>query len=195
MIVASEHQAKLRQKEIQEIDKKASKEHEEAKKNSNFTQTYPKGWQRIREACEGQTGCCRYRSLLIFAEHIDPTCGAVVCDQQFLANQMGVSTRTIRRWLDYLEEKGALVRIPVAGKVCAYALDPHEVWKGYNTSKDYSAFVTKTLVNKDGEIKRRIMAMFSGEESGQRAVAKRLLTARPTPPSERGMVRHSEPSP
>ncbi|MHC8264074.1 helix-turn-helix domain-containing protein, partial [Klebsiella pneumoniae] len=43
----------------------------------------------------------------------------------------------------------------------------HEVWKGYNTSKDYSAFVTKTLVNKDGEIKRRIMAMFSGEESGQ----------------------------
>ena len=65
MIVASEHQAKLRQKEIQEIDKKASKEHEEAKKNSNFTQTYPKGWQRIR-ACEGQTGCCRYRSLLIF---------------------------------------------------------------------------------------------------------------------------------
>ncbi|WP_162543858.1 helix-turn-helix domain-containing protein, partial [Escherichia coli] len=85
----------------------------------------------------------------------------------FLANQMGVSTRTIRRWLDYLEEKGALVRIPVAGKVCAYALDPHEFWKGYNTSKDYSAFVTKTLVNKDGEIKRRIMAMFSGEESGQ----------------------------
>ena len=43
MIVASEHQAKLRQKEIQEIDKKASKEHEEAKKNSNFTQTLPKG--------------------------------------------------------------------------------------------------------------------------------------------------------
>ena len=49
MIVASEHQAKLRQKEIQEIDRRASKEHEEAKKNSNFTQTYPKGWQRIRE--------------------------------------------------------------------------------------------------------------------------------------------------
>ena len=45
MIVASEHQTKLRQKEIQEIDRKASKEHEEAKKNSNFTQTYPKGWQ------------------------------------------------------------------------------------------------------------------------------------------------------
>nr|AYU70354.1 helix-turn-helix domain-containing protein [Escherichia coli] len=41
-----------------------------------------------------------------------------------------------------LESKNALVRIPVAGKVCAYALDPHEVWKGYNTSKNYAAFVT-----------------------------------------------------
>ena len=145
------HQAKLRQKEIQEIDKKASKEHEEAKKNSNFTQTYPKGWQRIRELVRDKQGAAAIGLYSFFAEHIDPTCGAVVCDQQFLANQMGVSTRTIRRWLDYLEEKGALVRIPVAGKVCAYALDPHEVWKGYNTSKDYSAFVTKTLVNKDGE--------------------------------------------
>ena len=78
-----------------------------------------------------------------------------------------------------------MVRIPVAGKVCAYALDPHEVWKGYNTSKDYSAFVTKTLVNKDGEIKRRIMAMFSGEERS-RAVAKRLLTARNDPHQKGG---------
>ena len=77
---------------------------------------------------------------------------------------MKVSTRTIRRWLDYLENKEALVRIPVAGKVCAYALDPHEVWKGYDTSKDYAAFVTKTLVNKDGDIRRRIMSMFSLEE-------------------------------
>ncbi|MBE3060169.1 helix-turn-helix domain-containing protein, partial [Klebsiella pneumoniae] len=38
---------------------------------------------------------------------------------------------------------------------------PHEVWTGYNTSINYAAFVTKTLVNKDGDIQRRIMAMFS----------------------------------
>ncbi|WP_156675430.1 helix-turn-helix domain-containing protein [Shigella flexneri] len=95
------------------------------------------------------------------AEHIDTSCGAVVFDQQFLADKLGVSRSTIKRWLNYLESKNALVRIPVAGKVCAYALDPHEVWKGYNTSKNYAAFVTKTLVNKDGDIQRRIMAMFS----------------------------------
>ena len=96
----------------------------------------------------------------------------------FLANQMGVSTRTIRRWLDYLEEKGALVRIPVAGKVCAYALDPHEVWKGYNTSKrllslcyqDISEQGWRNKTPDNGYVFRR------GERS--RAVAKRLLTAR-----------------
>ena len=84
--------------------------------------------------------------------------------QKDLADKMGVNRSTIIRWLNYLESKNALVRIPVAGKVCAYALDPHEVWKGYNTSKDYSAFVTKTLVNNDGDIKRRIMSMFSSNE-------------------------------
>ena len=53
-----------------------------------------------------------------FAEHIDPTCGAVVCDQQFLANQMGVLPNN-SSLVRLFEEKGALVRIPVAGKVCA----------------------------------------------------------------------------
>ena len=66
-----------------------------------------------------------------------------------------------------------------------YALDPHEVWKGYNTSKDYSAFVTKTLVNKDGEIKRRIMAMFSGEESGQEQ-KEATFDGSERPPPEKG---------
>ena len=166
MLVNTEGQANQRLKELEKIKNKASVEHEEAKKNRNFTQMY----QRAGNALESFWKTSRVfplSALLFLAEHIDPTCGAVVCDQQFLAEKMDVSTRTIRRWLTYLEGKNALVRIPVAGKVCAYALDPHEVWKGYDTSKEYAAFVTKTLVNKDGEIQRRIMAMFSGTESGQ----------------------------
>ena len=167
MLVNTEGQANQRLKELEKIKNKASVEHEEAKKNRNFTQMYPKGWQRVRELLKDKQGISAIQLYSFLAEHIDPTCGAVVCDQQFLAEKMDVSTRTIRRWLTYLEGKNALVRIPVAGKVCAYALDPHEVWKGYDTSKEYAAFVTKTLVNKDGEIQRRIMAMFSGTESGQ----------------------------
>ena len=121
----------------------------------------PKGWERVRELLKDSQGISALKLYSFLAEHIDPTCGAVVADQQFLAEKLGVSRSTIIRWLNYLESKNALVRIPVAGKVCAYALDPHEVWKGYNTTKNHAAFVTKTLVNKDGDIQRRIMAMFS----------------------------------
>lgn len=59
-------------------------------KNSNFTQTYPKGWQRIRELVRDKQGAVAIGLYSFFAEHIDPTCGTVVCDQQFLANQMGI---------------------------------------------------------------------------------------------------------
>ncbi|MWT91535.1 HTH domain-containing protein, partial [Escherichia coli] len=76
--------------------------------------------------------------------------------QQFLADQLSVTTRTIRNWVSFLEENNCLVKIPISGKICAYALAPAEVWKGYNTSKPYAAFVTKTLVNSEGVIKRRL---------------------------------------
>ena len=161
MLINSEREIKNRKRELMEIKNRESKEIEEAKKNNNFTQTYPKGWQRIRELSKDKHGVAAIALYSFLAEHIDATCGAVVADQQFLADQLNVSTRTIIRWLNHLESKNAVIRIPVAGKVCAYALDPHEVWKGYNTTKDYAAFVTKTLINKDGDIKRRIMSMFS----------------------------------
>lgn len=135
---------------------------EEARRNKGFTQVYPRGWKRIMELSKGNAGAAGLYAF--FAQHIDPSCGAVVCDQQFLANEFNVNRSTISRWLSYLESQNALIRIPVAGRVCAYALDPHEVWKGYNTSKEYAAFMTKTLVNKDGDIKRRIISMFSPEE-------------------------------
>ena len=124
---------------------------------------YPKGWKKIGNLAKGNPGA--FGLYTFFAEHIDASCGAVVADQKFLANTLKVSTRTIQRWLDYLEENNALVRIPVAGKVCAYALNPEEVWKGYNTSKNYAAFVTKTLVNKNGDIQRRLTAMFDGKKN------------------------------
>ena len=159
MFVNPELHGKKRQEQLDENVRKATREHEEAKKNSRFTQVSPKGWERVRELLTDKQGVAALRLYSFLAEHIDPSCGAVVADQQFLADKMGVNRSTIIRWLNYLESKNALVRIPVAD-----ALDPHEVWKGYNTSKDYSAFVTKTLVNNDGDIKRRIMSMFSSNE-------------------------------
>ena len=163
MFVNPELHGKKRQEQLDENVRKATREHEEAKRTPGSPRYHLKAGNVLESSSLTNKGSGA-TTLLILAEHIDPSCGAVVADQQFLADKMGVNRSTIIRWLNYLESKNALVRIPVAGKVCAYALDPHEVWKGYNTSKDYSAFVTKTLVNNDGDIKRRIMSMFSSNE-------------------------------
>ena len=85
---------------------KVPKSHQGArgsKKNSRFTQVSPKGWERVREL-HGQTGGKALRLYSFLAEHIDPACGAVVADQQFL-DKMGVNRSTIIRWLNYLESK------------------------------------------------------------------------------------------
>lgn len=161
MIVNNKTRALIRKEELAYLEEKEIKDQEELKKNRGFTQIYPKGWDRLREIIKINPPAASLYSF--FAEHIDPSCGAVVCDQQFLADKMGVSKRTVQRWLKYLEDEKAVIKIPIAGKVCAYALDPREVWKGYNNAKEYAVFTTKTLVNKDGEIQRRIMTMFSTE--------------------------------
>lgn len=163
-IVITENQRKIRENDLRYIEENEKKELDKARKNANFTQTTPAGWQRMREMLKVKELAPALPLYMFLAEHIDSSCGAVVADQSFLASNMNVSVRTIQRWLKLLENAHTLVRIPVAGRVCAYALNPNEVWKGYNTSKKYAAFVTKTLVNKDGEIRRKIMSMFSAEK-------------------------------
>ena len=158
---------KRSQRRMREIDLERAKEAQERRedqKNSKFTQVSPKGWERIRELSKDKQGVAAIALYSFLAEHIDPTCGAVVAEQQFLADKLNVSRSTIKRWLNYLEAKNAVVRIPVAGNFCSYSLDPHEEWKGYNSSKGYAAFVSKTLVNVDGDVQRRIVAMFKGQE-------------------------------
>ena len=112
------------------------------KRTPGSPQVSPKGWERVRELLTDKQRGSGATTLLILAEHIDPSCGAVVADQQFLADKMGVNRSTIIRWLNYLESKTHWLGSR-CGKVCAYALDPHEVWKGYNTSKDYSSICDK----------------------------------------------------
>ncbi len=162
----TDSQRKVRQLDIDEEKKQEEAKQDKERKNHGFTQTYPLGWKRIAELAKGNPQALQ---LYIFlANHLDPTCGAVVASQQFLADTLGVTTRTILTWSKYLEDKEALVRIPVAGRVYAYALNPYEVWKGYNNGKEYAAFNSKTLVNNDGDIKRRIMSMFEGSKKSQK---------------------------
>ena len=161
--VITEKQREIRKADLQHQEEKRDRERLEAQKNQNFTQVYPLGWKRLRELFRLNSGAAELYSML--AENIDGACGAVVADQAYLASLMGVSRQTISKYIKFLESQLVLVKIPVAGKVCAYALNPHEVWKGYDNAKPHAAFLTKTLVNKDGDIQRRIMAMFAGKDN------------------------------
>lgn len=172
--ILTEAQRKVRRLDIEEEKKQEEVRREEEHKNHGFTQTYPLGWKRMAEMARKNAQALQLYMFL--ANHLDPTCGAVIASQQFLANELKVTTKTIMRWSMFLEQENALVRIPVAGKVYAYALNPYEVWKGYNNGKEYAAFNSRTLVNNDGDIKRRIMSMFDGkEDNGQKRAQERNL--------------------
>ncbi|MBE3060076.1 helix-turn-helix domain-containing protein, partial [Klebsiella pneumoniae] len=100
MYIGTEEQRKKRLKELEKLNK----ESESAPKNNGpFTQVYQKGWERIRELSKDKQGVVAIPLYSFLAEHIDPSCGAVVADQQFLAGKLGVSRSTIKRWLNYLE--------------------------------------------------------------------------------------------
>lgn len=170
--IVTETQRKVRQLDINEEKKQIEIKQEEERKNHKFTQTYPLGWKRMAELARNNAQALQ---LYIFlANHLDPTCGAVVASQQFLAEKLGVTTKTIARWSQFLEKEEALVRIPVAGKVYAYALNPYEVWKGYNTGKEYAVFNSKTLANYDGDVQRRIMSMFESNKKSQKSERQEL---------------------
>lgn len=163
MLVQEECAAKIRSYDLKKDEKTSQQNAEDSKKNRNFTQVYPRGWRRIIDLAQKNPGASTLYAF--FAQHLDPSCGAVICDQAFLATHFEVTTRTIRNWSKFLEEEEAIVRIPVSGRVYAYALDPHEVWKGYENTKSYASFLTRTLVNKDNEVQRRIMSMFKKIDS------------------------------
>jgi DNA-binding transcriptional ArsR family regulator len=142
------------------------REARETKKNKDFSQVYGKGFERITSLISKNPSAARLYVFL--AEHIEPGTGAVVASQELLAEELGVTDRTIRRLSKVLEEEGAIIRIRLgAGSIYAYCLDPDEVWKSWNTTKKYAAFNTKTLARQkdNGDIKRRLMVMLKGNDS------------------------------
>ena len=165
VLISTDQDRHARERDLHSLDEHEERERAQARKNKGFTQIYPKGWKKAVELAKENPRA--FELYAFFAEHIDPSCGAVVCDQKFLADQFEVSTRTIQRWLKFLESKDSLIKIPVSGRVYAYALDPFEVWKGFDNSKKYAAFVTKTLMNNDEYIKRKLMSMFKGNKEKQ----------------------------
>lgn len=146
-----------RREEEQVQDQKRARE---SRQNKGFTQVYDNGWNRLNRLIEHAPEAARL--YLAIAQHMD-TAGALVATQDALAGLLNVSVRTIQRQSKTLEDQSALVRIPLQGRVYAYCLNPEEVWKAYDSGKEYAAFYTKTLVNTksiDAEtIKKRLTLM------------------------------------
>jgi len=141
---------------------------EEAKRTANrdFVQVYPKGWKRLQGLIRSNPSAARVYAFL--AEHIDGACGAIVVSQDVMAKELGVHRRTVLRLCKQLEDAGALVRIKVGTGVCAYALDPTEIWKSWDDKKDSAAFLTRTLVLKsdrsNGQVRRKLKVMMGEPE-------------------------------
>lgn len=141
---------------------------EEERKNRGFVQVYPMGWKRLRWLMDVKPTAAQLYTFI--AENMDPDGGALVASQEVLAEAVGVSEITIRRLTKWMEDNHVLVRVRVGSGVYAYALDPEEVWRAWNTEKDHAIFKTKTLVKKrdrhNAQVSRRIKTMIK-ERAGE----------------------------
>ncbi len=144
------------------------KENKDRKKNKNFIQMYPKGFDRVIAVIEEYPLAAKLYMFL--AKHIEPGTGAVVASQQLLADELNISVRSIQRATKWLDENNVVLRIKLgAGSIYAYCLDPDEVWKSWNTTKKYAAFNTKTLAREkdNGNIKRSLQVLLKGKNKHQ----------------------------
>lgn len=157
--IDTEEKRAHRQAQIREQEQKEAEEAEKAKKNRNFVQVYPDGWKRLNQLITDYP--IGARLYIFLAQHIDPSCGAVVASQQLLAEELNVSERYIRQVTKKLEEMKAILRIRIGTGMYAYALNPDEIWRSFDTSKKYATFKTKTLARKsdNGQINRKIRLM------------------------------------
>jgi DNA-binding GntR family transcriptional regulator len=142
---------------------------ERRRMNVDFVQVYPKGWARLRALLRETKSQAPLLLYTFIAENIDRDGGVLVADQETICEAIGVSRTTLWRAITFLEERNALLRITVGGSVSAYALDPTEIWKSWDSAKEQAVFTTRTMVRKSAQsdqIKRR-MQMMTKEKTGQ----------------------------
>lgn len=167
--IFTESQGKMRLAAIEEEKRIEEEERDRARKNRDFTQIYSRGWKIIEEMAE-ERQIAALKLYTYLAREMAWDIGAIVASQEFLAEKLNVSTRTIQNACKYLENKHALLRISLGkGTVKAYCLNPTHVWKSWDTKKDYAAFRTKTLTShkENPDIERKLKIMLKAwEEKG-----------------------------
>ena len=169
-------------------DQKISDE-EKRRMNDGFVQVYSKGWARMRELLRETKSQAPLLLYTFIAEHMDADGGVVVADQETICEAIGVSRTTLWRAITFLEERNALLRIVVGGSVSAYALDPSEIWRSWDSAKERAVFRTRTVVRtsaQSDQVKRRMMVMMK-----ERAGEPELPLDEPDHDPETGEVRSS----
>lgn len=135
---------------------------ERRRMNSDFAQVYPKGWARMRELLKETKSQAPLLLYTFIAEHIDPDGGVLVADQETICEAIGISRTTLWRAITFLEDRNAILRLTVGGSVSAYALDPTEIWKSWDSAKESAVFNTRTMVRKKAQpdlIQRKMQVM------------------------------------
>ena len=133
-------------------DKKQAKARRETER---FTKVYSPGWEALAELIENPSA-----RLYVF---IASNCGhnnALVCSIEVLAQELGVSGRTIRRASAQLQKAGHLEVFKV-GTANLYVLNKYEIWKTYEDHKNFAAIDARALVRRqqEGNIKQRLTHM------------------------------------
>lgn len=168
MLIDNQSSGNQRLNEL-EADAQAALEHsEQSRKNKGFVQvTTNEGVDRIHQLFNEYPSKLAGNLYLFFMKHLDGTFDGVVASQDLLAEEMGVTTRTIHTVTKWLEEKGAILRLKISGTVYAYCLNPDEVSKSWRSAKKYAAFNTKTLVSvsQNPSITKRLQIMLKNDPS------------------------------
>lgn len=125
-------------------DEQEKRKQEKRRENRKFVQVYPQGWRFMRDLMEKDRNACRLYMFL--AENIGVD-GAVCVSRPVLAEALGMGERTVSRHIKTLVKLKVVVVLKV-GTANVYCLRPDEVWRGFDTSKPYASFHTKTLVGK-----------------------------------------------
>jgi DNA-binding transcriptional ArsR family regulator len=150
--------AAIRQDAKERTEEKAQKARRE---NKDFTQIYPRGWNRLRELMKKDPQAATLYAFL--AEQMGPD-GSISASRTTLAQALDVGERTVSRHVKSLEDLGAIIVLK-NGTTNVYCLNPAEVWKSFDNAKPYAAFNTRTLVSKSENpfVKKRLAVLLDGQ--------------------------------
>lgn len=121
-----------------------------------FAKVFSHGWDTIAGMADNASAVKVFAFIAKHCDHLN----SLVCPVEVMAEDLGVSVRTIIRATKFLEQRKHLVIIKV-GTANAYVLDPADIWKNYDRFKGMAGFSSKVLASKaqNKTLKRRITLM------------------------------------